>query len=434
MIRRLSSPRVIGFLVLAGLWLVLQMQTDAVRTLKWRTFDLYQTLNPLPQAAPPWPVVIIDIDEKSLATYGQWPWPRVLLADLVNKLADYDVAVIGFDMFFPEPDRVSPPELARRLEELPADIAARLRALPSSDLAFAEAIKAHGRVVLLQAVTDFKNEAPHPLPEKAQFDLQGETTEDRVPTYKPYLLRNIAPLERAANGLAIASFRADRDGVDRGVDLAARVEGHIYPSLALEMLRVATGAETTTLVSSDTKHESYVQSPPFRIQTDNRFRALVSFRRPAADLYVSAADVLDGNVDGGRLKSAFALVGTSAAGLHDLRHTPIDTALPGVEVHAQLLENVLTDSYLRHPRWAGHAGVSAAVLIGVLLIVLIPMLRPGLGLLLTLVLIGAVVGGSWYAFVTARLLLDATAPAIAAALMFLSLSYPMLLWERRRNA
>ena len=183
------------------------------------------------------------------------------------------------------------------------------------------------------------------------------------------------------------------------------------------------------MASSDsfrkTVDQLLVRQLPVRIRLDRRTDA--DLDRTWTRKSVRARPHVEGTVDAARLKSGFVLIGTSAAGLYDLRYTPINSALPGVEVHAQLLENILTDGYLQHPRWASNTPVSVIVLFGLVMIVLVPMMRETYALLLSAALAGAVIGGSWYAFTAEGLLIDATAPVLAVVIMFLSLSYPKLL-------
>ena len=159
--------------MLSFLWGMKQWELSLLETLRLETFDFYQKVKPREATPTPVPVVIIDIDEASLAEFGQWPWPRSLLADLVDKLASYKVGVTGFDVFFPEYDRLSPTALAAQLDGLSRNLTEELQAMPKSEEIFAESLR-NMKVVLGQGVLNSKLPLGSSKPIKANIVLTGD--------------------------------------------------------------------------------------------------------------------------------------------------------------------------------------------------------------------------------------------------------------------
>jgi len=306
---------------------------SVLEEVRLRTFDLYQNLKPrIPTAQP---VVIVDIDEASLSALGQWPWPRTMMADLLDRLHEMQSAAIGFDIVFPELDRTSPKEIIKQLRAVDDETRQRLAQLPSNDAVFADAIK-RGNVVLGQSgthapttdiaeslpVTGFATLGPDPAPYLIAF---------------PHLLRNVAGLERAAAGRGLFSIGTERDGIVRRVPIVMISGGKIVPGLTLELLRAVSGSQSILIRTDETGVRS-VAVRGLELPTDRNGRVwlYVGPHNPAR--FVSAKDVLDGSAPADRFAGKLVLIGTSAIGLLDVKTTPLDPTMPVVEVHAQLLE------------------------------------------------------------------------------------------------
>ena len=319
-----------------------------VESLRVKTFDLYQRISPRPVAD--YPVGIIDIDEKSLAEIGQWPWPRTTVAKMLDQAQKLGASVVGFDVVFAEQDRMSPALVASTLQGLDDTTRKKLLEMPSNESHMAKVLK-RSRVVLGQVgvpgdLPEGKVSAKTPTLVKAHI---GPPLKGWLWTYKN-LLGNVPELEAAASGNGLFSVAEEHDGVVRRVPLVYRVKNKVYPSLTLEMLRVHNGARTIATKSNAAGMVSVVLQgrQKFEIPTDNRGQIWVHFSEPdlidsednESRLYISASDIINGKVEPDRLKGRLLLVGTSAAGLKDIRSTPIYGRLPGVEVHANILENI----------------------------------------------------------------------------------------------
>ena len=416
--KRFGFARAVALALLIGLAALRIADPLPLEELRVRVFDIYQVLHP--RVAKQRPVVIVDIDEKSLKTIGQWPWPRTRVAELVSKLTQMGAAAIGFDIVFAEPDRMSPGLAADSFAGLDDETRAKLRALPSNDAVLADAIK-HSRVVLGESGLPFKNAKPKGAPPSAGIAALGGNPRPYLLTY-PGLLRNVPVLEQAASGRGLFSIRAERDGIVRRVPMVMQAQGTIMPSLTLEMLRVVTGAGAI-LIRTDAAGVQSVAVPHFVIPTDSNGQLWIHFAPHDAKRFVSAADVLAGKVPADRFSRRLVLIGTSAVGLLDAKTTPLDPVMPGVEVHAQVLENALSQSVLSEPDYAIGAELLAAIVLGAAIVWLAPILSPTLLLVFGAIIVALTVGTSWYFFAHDRLLLDFTYPLLSSLLVYLTLMF-----------
>jgi adenylate cyclase len=397
--------------------------------LRARTFDFFQVLRPRPQEIRP--VVIVDIDEDSLKAIGQWPWPRTTIADLVTRITQLGALAIGFDIIFPEPDRMSPAIAERSFRGIDTDTRAKLDSLPSNDEALAEAIK-HSRVVVGQAGAA----APEPRTAadaalQTGFAVRGPDPKPYLVTF-PGLLRNVPPIEQAAAGRGLFSIDPESDGIIRRVPIVMVAQGSLVPSLSMEMLRVVTGSGAI-LVRTDEAGVRAVAVPGLELPTDRNGQFWVHFNKHDPARYVSAKDVLAGKVSPDHLAGKLVLIGTSAIGLLDLKTTPLDAAIPGVEVHAQILESVLSKSILVNPNYAIGAELAIAVLFGLAIIIAAPMLPASVVIVLGGCLIAGLIGLSLYLFVEHNLLIDFTYPLISSWLIYLVLTFVNYFREQKQR-
>jgi adenylate cyclase len=400
-----------------------------LQELRTRTFDFFQVLRPRPQEIRP--VVIVDIDEASLKAIGQWPWPRTTVADLVTQITQLGAVAIGFDIIFPEPDRMSPAIAERSFRGIDAETRAKLDSLPSNDEALADVIK-HSRVVIGQAgaaAPEVKTTADAAL--QTGFAVRGPDARPYIVTFAG-LLRNVPVIEQAAAGRGLFSINPESDGIIRRVPVIMTAQGSLVPSLSLEMLRVVTGS-SAILVRVDEAGVQSVAVPGLEVPTDRNGQFWVHFNHHDPERYISAKDVLQGNVPPDRLAGKLVLIGTSAIGLLDLKTTPLDAAIPGVEVHAQILESVLSKSSLVNPNYAIGAELALAVLFGLAIIVAAPMLPASIVIVLGGCLIAGLIGLSLYLFVEHNLLIDFTYPLISSWLIYLVLTFVNYFREQKQR-
>jgi adenylate cyclase len=349
---------------------------------------------------------------------------------MVTRLTQLGVAAIAFDIVFAEPDRLSPALAANLYRDLDEDTRNKLRALPSNDQVLAGAIK-KSRVVLGETglpVSVPQMEGQPPIGGIAA--LGGDPS--NVLFKFPGLLRNVPILEHAAAGRGLFSIRTERDGIVRRLPMVMQAQGSIMPSLSFETLRVATGA-STILIRMDPAGIKSVALPGFEMPTDRNGQLWVHFAPHDKARYVSALDLLEGRVTADRVSRRLVLIGTSAAGLLDLKTTPNDPAMPGVEIHAQVLESILSNAVLSQPNYAIGAELLAAFLMGVAIIWVAPMLSAGRLMLFGAAFIVLIVGGSWYLFAEHKLLIDFTYPLLSSLLIYITLVFTNFVKEQAQR-
>jgi adenylate cyclase len=427
--RQFGLARAVCLVLLFALVPLRLLDPRPVEELRLRTFDFFQVLRPRPQTS--FPVVIVDIDEASLKAIGQWPWPRTTVADLVTRITQLGAVAIGFDVIFSEPDRMSPAVAEHSFQGIDAETRAKLDALPSNDEVLADAIK-RSRVVVGEAgsaVREPLTEAEKAL--QTGFAIVGPDPTDDLVTFSG-LLRNILPIEQAAAGRGLFSIKPERDGIIRRVPVIMEAQGTLVPSLAMEMLRVVTKA-SAILVRSDNAGVRAVAVPGLEVPTDRNGQFWVHFNKTNPARYVSAKDVLQGQVPADRLRGRLVLIGTSAIGLLDIKTTPVEAAMPGVEVHAQILESVLTKTLLNHPNYAIGAELIVAVLFGLAIIIVAPLLSPTIVVVLGVLLVAGLVGLSLFLFVAHNLLIDFTYPLISSWLIYLVLTFVNYFREQKQR-
>ncbi|MTI44947.1 adenylate/guanylate cyclase [Roseibium hamelinense] len=428
-VRRFLNKRVLvgltGIAILALATLIRATNPDVLTAVREFTFDAYQRLEP--REYVPQPVRIVDIDEVSIQALGQWPWPRTKLADLTNTLADFGAAVIAYDIVFSEPDRTSPANISDSLRGTMGDqLADALAELPDHDVAFADTLK-NAPVVLGFALLPEKSEVRPPL--KAGFAFGGQDPAEFLAAFQS-ALTNLPDLDRAASGIGGLSLaRSDTGGIVRRVPLVFSDGTQLYPSLASEALRVAQGAsgllvrstEASGEVSGHTHAVTDIKIGAFPVPTTRRGELWVHFSHDRPDRYISAADVLDPAlhtniaplVDG-----HIVFVGSSATGLQDIRATPLGEAVPGVSIHAQAIEQILSGNFITRPDWADGAEVLATLTAGILMILALPVFG-GIGTALLGAAVAAIlVGGSVFAFYRYGLLIDPIYPSLASFFVF----------------
>ncbi len=423
---RLGLPRLVGLVVLLALTLVKYSDPAPLERFRLWVFDQYLTGKPREAGASP--VVVVDIDEKSLARIGQWPWSRAVLARLVDKIGETGAAAIGFDIVFPEPDRLSPPRLADSLSGLTPDMRAGLKGEKDTDTVFAETIARH-RVVLGRSGLPQANATETGEPHLPLAMIGGDSSE-LLPAY-PGMLRNLPAFEDAASGVGMFSILSEPDGLIRRVPLAFRVDGKVVPALAIELLRVATGGDALA-IKRDSAGVVGVIVGGTMVPTERDGRFWVYYRSDVAKNYVSAVDLLDGRITDAALKGKLVLIGSSAIGLQDIRATPVSAATPGVEVHAQLLETIVAGQQLTRPHLALGIEVIAGLVLGLMMIILVPRLGTLPVLALGLLTAAVTWWAGWLLFERYRLLIDTVYPLLAGFGVFLTLVF-LNYWREERQ-
>ncbi len=402
-------------------------------------------------------VVIVDIDERSLAEIGRWPWPRDRVAELVDTLFEQQrVALLGFDTVFAEPDSSSGlPQLQRLAQGALADqpgFADRVQALTPQldhDARLARSLQCRPVVLGYYFTSDRGGHTSGVLPGPVlqPHDLAGRPLP--ATQWNGYGA-NIAPLAAAAPLAGFFNAMADHDGVVRSLPLLAEHEGRYYESLALALFRRLAGSPRVEpgFASERMLSRAYQALESVRlvqgtttlaIPVDERVAVLVPYRGPGGPqggsfTYVSAADVLAGRLAPGQLQGKIVLLGTTAPGLHDLRTTPVGEAYPGVETHANLISGLLDGRVAVRPDYALGYELVMLVAAGLVLALGLPLLSAGRAVLLSLCVMGALVGLNFWFYLGHGLVLPLASSLVMAALAYaLNMSYGYFVESRAKR-
>lgn len=402
-------------------------------------------------------VVIVDIDEKSLAEVGRWPWGRHRLAQLVDELFDRQkVEIVGFDVVFAEADESSG---LKRLRQMAEDelrdqpgFAARLAQLQEEldyDGAFARALKDRPVVLGYYFTSDREGRTSGVLPRPVMDGAALLGRPIKFTSWNGYGA-NIAPLAQAAPVAGFFNPVVDGDGVVRAVPLLAEHKGQYYESLALAMFRHMMGSPA---VEPGFPPESflprhYTGLDHVKLRMGERSRSipvadgvttLVPFRGPGGPAagtfrYVSAADLVARRLAPGTLQGKIVLVGTTAPGLLDLRATPVSEIYPGVEMHANLIGGLLDGRIPIKPDWAIGFDLVLLVLAGLTLALALPLLSAPRAVLLSLAVAAALFGINFYLYQAHMLALPLAAALVMVATAFaLNMSYGYFIESRSKR-
>lgn len=401
-------------------------QSEFIAYLQNKVFDLYQ--QEFPRQYQDAPVKIVDIDEESLKRLGQWPWSRQIVAQLVARLMDMNAAVIGFDIVFAEPDRTSPVNMAQSWRANP-ELSEMLVALPDHDQMLAEVFES-GYIVSGFVLNHRNTER---MPEKkfgmSFVGLQGAQPIDHVRADFSGATMNLPILEQASEGNGFFNNIPDNDGIIRSVPLLLGGNGEVYFSLAMESLRIAQRAGSYIVKMAGASDEesfginagiTHIRNGEFEVPTDPHGQMLLYYTPMRKDRYIPAWEILQEDFDPSRVAGQILLVGTSAPGLLDLRSTPLNPVLPGVEVHAQAIEQMVLGEFLYRPGYVLGAELLVMIVGGLLMIFIMQRLTAIWGAIFMVTLLGLSYGASVYAFTSHGVLVEPVSPTLIILLLYIS--------------
>jgi len=369
---------------------VLVLALDLPGVALWREplFDAYQRLVPRARASEP--AIIVDIDEPSLEARGQWPWPRTLVAELMHAIARAEPAAVGVDLLFVEPDRSA----------------------PGADAALAQALQ--GRKFVLGIAGLDHPDRRFRFPPRAAPVRQSSARALPLRRFEAHV-QSLPEIDRAAAGRGLISVdTADR--IIRRVPLVARVGEVVVPALSLETLRVAAGKAMLGIEDRGGERVALVLGDvTIPVQSDGTFRPYFGPHDRAR--FVSAEDVLSGSAGPEVLRDKLVLVGVTGLGLLDFQATPLRELIPGVEIHAQILEQIFDGVYLHRPSGAALLEAGLLLVAGLALIVLVPRVRAYWSALLLAATLALCMAAGVAAF-KAGALIDVAGPALGALAVF----------------
>jgi len=334
------------FLLILTLLIVLKtINPNFIKSISFLSFDMYQKVFPIKKNDSD--VIIIDIDEKSLSKFGQFPWNRSIFAKIIENVDIAKPKAIGFDVFFSEKDKQSPEEIIKSYNILSGDVINYLVNIKSHDERFRQQLE-NSKSVLAVLGSNVSSHGSYDRKAKARFLSKGGDPNQFTYNY-PYSIGSLEKLEKSTKGLGSISFLDQTDGIIRSLPLIVRFNKKIYPTMGLEMVRVGEN-QKNLYVELDEVGIKRISVRPHKILTDPNAIFWIRYKESQKQQYISASTVFDGKFDKSRFENKFVLIGASAQGLFDLVKTPLGVTIPGVEVHANVIENILDQSYLiRNP-------------------------------------------------------------------------------------
>ena len=429
----------------AAVLLVLALQLAAIPLLSQfglLVFDSYQRLEPRSYIEAP--VRIVDIDDASIEKLGQWPWPRTDLARLTRTLTDAGASVVAFDIVFSEPDRLSPARLAARLGRENGDQTAysALARLPDNDRVFADAV---ARSPAVMGYFLSRDGASPVIAPKAGMAISGSAPDSWVAHYSNSIA-SLPILLEPALGNGFLSLDGDSDGIIRKAPMLAMQGDQLLPSLSLDALRVAQGAGSVIIKTSDGNGAGggakgrmvSLKVGQFEVPLTHAGELWMYYTPPHPERIVPAWKLLDGSLSPDESRRLFAgqivFVGAGASGLRDLVATPMQSRDLGVMVHAQAAEQMILGKFLVRPDWAPGAEAALLLVLGMVVALSGPLLGAMRGALVSAILVGGVVWGSFEAFRGQHFLLDPVYPVLAIICAYLVSTGVSFYREERQRA
>jgi adenylate cyclase len=425
-------------LLLVGAALLRIEDPAPIQNLRNLVFDNFQRMAPRAYD-PTLPVRIAAIDEKSLEKFGQWPWSRATVAAVIDRLRDLGAAVVALDVLFAEPDRTSPGAMAAALPDDPAlaNIKAEMAKLPDPDQVLAASLAQMNSVVSFAYLSVDPKRIAAPLERK--YDIIAQGAEDNAVVEAAtfalggeYYVASLPLFQKAATGIgAVNAGDADPDGIIRRVPLVVRVGDVLFPTLATEALYRAIGGNTPFIKLAGASGAfafsagkktgaARMRIGQLIVEPTSNIQLLLYDTGVRPERYVSIADLFDPGFDASRVAGQIVLIGSTVEGLKDIKATPLSPFMPGVEIHAQILEQFLSGKYLTRPDLADGLEFVELIVFGILVIGFSSRAGALSGLLVVLIAIVAAFAISWTLYKDRGWEIDPLYPAATALVLFIA--------------
>jgi adenylate cyclase len=420
----LNKSLVIFALLFFVILLIRLANLDYVQSITNLSLDSYQKIFKYELAETP--VIIVDVDEKSLGKIGQFPWNRKIFGDLVKTLKESGASVISFDIFFSEEDKQNPNQILKAYNlNRESSLASEILKLPNNDDYFLNQIKNSNVVMpilgLVQKPINLQNQKS-----KAKFINRGE--DPRKYTYSfAHGLTSLKKINDQTSGIGNISVVNDTDAVLRKAPLLVSIQNELFPSLSIETLRLFK-KQKNILVQSDTVGINSIKLRPYTIKTDANAMFWIKYKKPKKNQYISAFDVLEKKFEKNIFKNKIVLIGSSAQGIFDFAKISTGDTIPGVEVHANIIENIFNNQILKRS--------SSSILVEVFILILGTIFafffadnaKPKSSILFYLLLIFIILAFGFGSY-KQNYLIDISYPIFAITIMFLSGLYLRYLRE-----
>lgn len=404
-------------------------------------------------------VAIVAIDEKSIASLGRWPWSRSIMAELVSRLNALQCSIIGFDIIFSEAQKAidfDTGQFRQELDSIISDPVTRAKVNNvlsesffkhySSDSAFADALELGVPCVLGQFFYVSDSEVSHLKRDdeyvsqlnqlenqQLLFVFEAAEPPEQDIFFEPVGVNmNIPELMNAATGAGFFNAVPDLDGAIRSLPLVCRFNDGYYPSLALKIVSEYLGQPIKLDMENWGLKQLRVGSKI--IPTDRGGAMYINFAGPSRSFpYYSAVDVLNESVDTEAFEGAIVLIGLTATGLFDLRITPFSAVYPGVEIHANAIENILKEKYVYHPWWIPLGELISIALMGLLLSCILPLLQPMRSFIVSVFMVCCIIGISFYMFAVHSMWFPPFFTVVTAIGTFIGVNLTRFILEERER-
>ncbi len=385
---------------------------DTVKTLRYKTWDYFQTIHPRQDISDL--VTIVDIGEKDIAKYGQWPWPRHIMAMLHARLGDAGAVVINYNILFAEPDRMGSTQYLNSFPMTHETRELLQKKLVDTDRVFAEVIKESGNTILMMSV---KNNIDNVLPSTTQIIKKGNV-ESWLWNYAG-IVPPLAMLESGVAGSGVNVTAPEPDSVVRKMPILITVGNKIYPSMLIENVRVINKSSRIKVVAKEHGIDEILVKKNAGIPVNHNAEMYINYADPKKYNHVSADYVLSSEFDANTVKGKIVVVGLDAAGLSVLKYTPFGLTTDQ-EITAQALDTLLTGKYLFRHSQADTYEILFMGLLGLLMIILIPRTSVLLSVPLLIFVLGGISYASFLAYTNKGFLID---PSFAVLYIFLIWSH-----------
>jgi len=408
--------------ILTSIWMVIIVAAvllgiridngDTVKTLRYKTWDYFQQIHPRDTISDS--VTVVNITEQDLKRYGQWPWPRHIMAMLHATIADAGAVLVNYNILFAEPDRMGGVEYLKSMpmtNELREQLG---QVLLDTDAVFATVLRESKRAVILMSV---KNETGVELPSTTQIIEKGNV--------KPWLyeyLGIVSPTQKISagvSGMGVNVTSPEPDAVVRKMPILIRINGKIYPSMILENVRLLNGSKRIKVIAKEHGIDSVLVSKKAGVPVNHNAEMYINYADPEKYVQMSATEIFSGEFNENKIKGRIVVVGMDAAGLSVLKYTPHGLTTDQM-ISAQALDTLLTGKHLLRIPQADTYEIIFIGLLGLLMILLVPRVSVLFSVPLLLFVTGGISYASFMAYANKGFLVD---PSFAVLYIFLIWSH-----------
>ena len=417
----------ISFTIILLILIIIRIQNpEFVKSISSISFDSYQKIFKYNEKQDD--IIIVDIDEPSLAKFGQFPWGRNVFSKILENINKENPKSVGFDIFFSEKDKQSPEEIIKTYSIEDVNIKNALQSIEGHDEKFQKTLK-ETKSVLAVFGSLVPTKGTYNRKGKARIFAKGGNVKNYVYNYK-YSLGSIPILEKNSKGLGSINYITQSDAVVRSLPLIMVFNDKLFPSFGLEMIRIGEKKRSIITNLNDNGIKN-ISIKPYVFNTDKNSLIWVKYNRSINNNYISAEKVFDNNFDNNFFKDKYVLIGASAKGLFDTVKIPTGETVPGVQVHANVIDNLLKNNFLKRNDKIFIFELIVSILISIIAFVISQRIKPkySLSIIFIGLIIIFVIGLIIYKFRSE--LIDVSYPMIMISITFLTGLYFRFLQENK---